>query len=131
MARTQRVTFLKVTLKDQPGTVLGLMQNLKGKNVSLKSLWGVGGTDVYAVAKDTEKLQDVLNALGLQSEKGSAFFMKGTDKVGVLLKSLEALSNAGVNMKGIYAIAVSGKYGSLIWVDTADVEKAAEALGAK
>jgi len=135
MAQAQRIEFLKVNVKDQPGALLGILQNLKGKNISLKALWGYGkpeGTsEVFAIAKDNGKLQDVFNALGLQVEKGIAFFMKGTDKAGVLLKNLEALANANVNMKGIHAIAVSGKYGSLVLVNASDIENAAKALGAK
>jgi hypothetical protein len=53
------------------------------------------------------------------------------DKTGVLLKSLEALAQANVNIKTTIAIAVSGKFGSIIWVDAMDVEKAAQVLGAK
>lgn len=135
MAQAQRVEFLKVSVTEQPGALLGILQNLKGKNISLKALWGFskteGTAEVYCIAKDNGKLQDVLNALGLQAEKGTAFFMKGTDKAGVLVKSLEALSNASINIKGIHAIAASGKYGSIVLVNAADVENAAKALGAK
>ena len=135
MAKPQRITFLKVNLKDQPGSLLAVLKDLKAKNIGLKSLWGFGkndgSSDVYAIPKDVEKLKTVWKASGMQVGEGTGFFFKGTDTTGVLLKDLEALAQANVNMTAILAIAVSGKFGSLIWVNEADVEKAAQALGAK
>jgi hypothetical protein len=131
----QRVTFLKANLKDQPGAVLGIMQDLKTKNIALKSLWGFakrdGEAELNAIAKDTEKLRNAWRYSGLLAEEGTGFFIKGADKTGVLVKSLEALAQANINMKAMLAIALSGKYGTIIWVDPADVEKTAQALGAK
>jgi hypothetical protein len=135
MAKPQRVTFLKANLKDQPGTLLGIMKDLKSKKIALKSLWGYGkseGTaDLFAIAKDPDKLRDAWKAAGVFAEEGTGFFIKGVDKTGVLLNSLEALAQANVNIKASIAIAVSGKFGSIIWVDAMDVEKAAQVLGAK
>ena len=135
MSKPQRVTILKANLKDQPGSVLGIMKDLKSKNIALKSLWGYGksegAADLYAIAKDPDKLRDAWKASGVFAEEGTGFFIKGVDKTGVLLKSLEALAQANVNMKALIAIAVSGKFGSIIWVDAMDVEKAAQVLGAK
>ena len=135
MAKPQLVTILKANIKDQPGTVLGIMKDLKSKNIALKSLWGFGksegAADLWAIAKDPDKLRDAWKASGVFAEEGTGFFIKGVDKTGVLLKSLEALAQANVSMKALIAIAVSGKYGSIIWVDAMDVEKAAQVLGAK
>lgn len=135
MAKVQRVTFFKANLRNQPGVLLGLMQDLKSRNVALKSLWGFGKSEgdaeLYAIAKDPDKLRNAWKATGLLAEEGTGFFLKGVDKTGVLLKSLEALTHASINVRAIIAIAVSGNFGSLIWIDSADVEKAAQALGAK
>jgi hypothetical protein len=135
MAKPQRVTFLKANLKDQPGTLLDILKDLKSKNIALKSLWGYGkgeGTaDLFAIAKDSDKLRNAWKATGMSVGEGTGFFINGVDKTGVLLKSLEALAQANVNIKASIAIAVSGKFGSIIWVDAMDVEKAAHVLGAK
>jgi hypothetical protein len=135
MAKAQRVIFMKVNLRDQPGVLLGVMQDLKSKKIALKSLWGFGkqdgGAELYAIAKDPEKLRNAWKSPDLPAEEGTGFFLKGTDTTGVLVKSLEALSHVNVNIRAINAIALSGKYGTIIWVDPADVEKTAQALGAK
>ena len=135
MAKAQRVKFMKISLKDQPGTLLGLLQNLKSKNISLKALWGYGkqgaDADLFVIAKETDKIKSAWIGSRMSVEEGTAFFFKGTDTAGALVKSLQALANANINIKAIHAVAVSGKYGSLMRVDAADVEKAAQALGAK
>jgi len=135
MAKAQRVKFLKTNLSDQPGVLLKVMQELKDKKVSLKSLWGFSkqGADaeLYVIAKDTDKIKNLWTTAGKTVEEGTTFFSKGTDKTGALLKDLQALADANVNIHGIHAIAVGGKYGSLLRIGAADVEKAAQALGAK
>ncbi len=135
MVAIQCVKFLKIGIKDQPGALLSAMQDLKTKSISLKGLWGFskqgGEADLFVIAKDTDKVKNIWTTSGMAIEEGTAFFLKGTDKAGALLKSLEALANAGVNIIAIMGVAVSGKYGSMLWVDNADIEKATKALGAK
>jgi hypothetical protein len=135
MAQVQRVKFLKTNLKDQPGELFRIMEELKSKNITLKSLWGFskqsGDAELCIVTKDTEKIKSAWSTSGKSLEEGTAFLLKGTDKAGALLKNLQSLADANINIKAINGIAVSGKYGSLVWVDSADVEKAAQVLGAK
>jgi prephenate dehydratase len=111
------------------------MQDLKSKKISLKCLWGFskqgGESELVVIAKDTDKIKSAWTSSGMSAEEGTAFFFKGTDKAGALLEQLQKLADAQVNMKALHAIAVSGKFGSLVWVDPADVEKASQALGAK
>lgn len=135
MAKVQRVTFFKANLTDRPGVLLGIMQELKSKGIGLTCLWGFGkpegNAELFVVAKNPDKIKNVWKASGVLAEEGTGFLLKGADRTGVLVKSLEALANAGINIKAMNAVAVGGNYGSLIWVDTADIEKAAETLGAK
>jgi len=135
MAQAQRVKFLKTNLKDQPGVLFRVMEDLKSKKITLKSLWGFskqgGDAELVVIAKDTDKIKSAWTSSGMSVEEGTAFFCKGTDKAGALLKHLQALADAQINVKALNAIAVSGNYGSLVWVDSADVEKASQALGAK
>jgi hypothetical protein len=131
----QRVTFIKAKVADVPGAVLAILQDLKSKNIALKCLWGFakreGDSEINAVPKDIEKLRNVWKSAGIYMEEGNALFLKGTDKTGVLIKSLETLSKENISMKALHAIAAGGKYGTIILVDPADLEKAVKALGAK
>ena len=135
MAKPQRVTCFKANIEDKPGALLAIMKDLKSKNMALIGLWGCatqpGKAELYVVAKNPQKLKAAWSASGTLAEERTAFLLKGTDKTGALLKPLEALAGAGVNISAADAIAVSGKFGSLVWVAPADVEKASQALGAK
>jgi hypothetical protein len=135
MAKPQRVRCFKANLEDKPGALLAIMQDLKTKNIALIGLWGYttqpGKAELFVVPKNPEKLKAAWSASGTLVEERTAFLLKGVDKTGALIKPLEALAQAGVNLSAADGIAVSGNYGSLVWVSPTDVERAAQALGAK
>jgi len=135
MAKVVRGTYFKATLEDKPGALLKVMQDLKAKNIALSGLWGFGTSQgkahLYAIPKNPEKLRNTWKASGLLAEEGTGFWIKGADRTGALNKSLEALASAGVNIGAIHAIAVGGQFGSFLWVSAENVNKAAQALGAR
>ena len=135
MAKAQRITCFKITLADKPGALLAIARDLKGKNAGLVGLKAFesqpGQSAAYLFPRNPDKLRDVLKSLGMTFEEQVSFFVKGTDKTGALIKSLEAIAGAGVNIKATDAIAVSGNYGAFFRVASADLEKTATALGAK
>ncbi len=135
MAKPKRVTYFKTMLEDRPGTGLALMQSLKTKKINLVALWAygtqTGQSEVYCIPKDMDKFRNFTKSAGITCWEGAGFLLKGEDKAGALIKSLETLANAGVNVTAIHAIAAGGKYGAFVKVPDADVDKAAKALGAK
>jgi len=135
MPKVGRVTYFVANLEDQPGALLKVMQDLKANSLGLTGLWGFatqeGRAQLYVVAKNPDKLRNSWRASGLLAEEGTGFLVKGADRTGAFLKPLEALSQAGINIRAIHAITVAGNYGSILWVDASNVERAAEALGAK
>jgi hypothetical protein len=135
MTKVLRVNFFKIKLNDKPGALLEVMQELKAKGIGLACLWGYakpdGNADLIIVPKNPDKIKILWKPPVRETEEGTGFFIKGADRTGVLVKTLEALANAGINLKAMNAIAAAGNYGSVIWVDAADIEKAAQVLGAK
>ena len=135
MAKIIRGIYFKAALEDKPGALLKVMQDLKAKNIALAGLWGFGTPQgkahLYAIPKSPDKLRDAWKASGLLAEEGTGFWIKGADRTGALSKSLEALASAGINIGAIHAIAAGGQFGSFLWVNAADVTKAAGALGVK
>ena len=135
MAKVQRITHFKITLEDKPGALLAIAKGLKGKNTSLVGLKALesqpGKSAAYLIPRNADKLRSTLKSLGLAFEEGTSLFVKGTDKTGALIKSLEAIAGAGVNIRATDAIAIGGNYGAFFRVASADLEKAAAALGAK
>lgn len=134
MAKVKRVMYCMANLEDKPGALLAVMQDLKTKNIGLSGIWGFGTGEgraqLFMVAKDPDKLRNAWKTSGLLAEEGTGFFIKGTDRTGVMLKPLQALAGAGINIHAIDAIAVGGQFGSFLWVDAPNVEKAARVLGA-
>ena len=135
MGKPQRVTYFKVSLEDKAGSLLGIAQDLKSKKIGLVGLGGQdvqpGKAEVHLIAKDPDKLRRAWKSSGMSFEEGTGFFVKGADKTGVLVATLESLAKAGVNIVMSEAMGVGGNYGLFIRVAPADVEKTAQALKAK
>lgn len=135
MAKAQRLPCFKITIEDKPGTLLAIAKILKEKNVGLIGLKALesqpGQSVVYLLPKNPDKLRRALKSSGVAFDEGSSFFVKGADKTGVLVKTLAAIADAGVNLSATDAIAAGGSYGALFHVAPADLEKTAKALGVK
>ena len=135
MAKPKIVTYFKTGLEDKPGTLLAAAQEMKSKKIGLVSLWGYGTQpgkgELYCIPKNPDKFRTAYKPSGLPAEEGSGFFVKGDDKTGALLKTLEAIAKAGINITAIHAIAAGDNYGSFIHVAPVDMEKTAKALGVK
>ncbi len=135
MAKRKLVTYFKTTLEDKPGMVLAVAKEMKSKNLGLLALWAYstqpGQGELYCIPKNPDKFRGAYKPSGMQMEEGSGFFVKGADKTGALVKTLEAIEKEGVNIMAIHAIAAGGNYGLFIRVASTDVEKTAKALGAK
>ena len=135
MAKPKIVTYFKTTMEDKPGTLLTVTQDMKAKKLGLLALWGYGTQpgqgELYCIPKDPDKFRRAYKASGMPLEEGSGIFLKGADKTGVLVKTLEAIAKQGVNITAVHAVASGGNYGSFIRVAPGDMEKTAKALGAK
>ena len=135
MAQAKRVTYFKAKIEDKPGSLLAVAQNLKAKKIGLVALWGYatqpGEAELYCVPKDLDKFRGFVKSAGMTMWEGSGFLLKGADKTGALVKTLEALAGAGINIGALHAMAASGNYGAFLRVPDADIEKAARTLAAK
>ena len=133
MAKVYRLTYFVANIKDEPGTLLKIMLDLRDKNIGLSGLWGFETRDgegrLFVIAKDSEVLKEAWTDAGLLAEEGTGFFVSGQDRTGALIESLERLVEAGINIHAIDAIAVGAVFGSFIWVDASEVDRAAVALG--
>ena len=135
MAKPKLVTYFKTTLEDKPGMLLAAAKEMMSKNLGLLALWAYGTQpgqgELYCIPKNPDHFRSAYKPSGMQMEEGSGFFLKGTDKTGALVKTLDTIAKAGVNITAIHAIASGGNYGSFIQVAPTDVERAAKAIGAK
>ena len=135
MPKSKRVSYISANLDDKPGSALRLIADLKASNIALVGLWGYGMPDgkakIFAVAKSPDKLRTKWTGEGIMAEEGTGFMITGADRTGVLVKNLEALAAAGINIKMMDALATGGRFASMLWVDPTQVENTAKALGCK
>jgi hypothetical protein len=135
MAKPVRVTYFRRGIEDKPGAMLAIAKELKSKNISLLGSWGFGGQtgqgELTLIPKSPEKLASAWKAAGVSFQEGTGFFVKGADRTGALISTLETLSREGINITATGAVAVGGNYGAFFWVAPDAVEKTAAALGAK
>jgi len=65
-------------------------------------------------------------------KRKTAFLIQGEDRVGALLRVLERLAEARINMVAMDAVtAGSGRFGAIFWVRPKDVARASRLLGAR
>jgi len=65
-------------------------------------------------------------------KKKTAFLVQGDDRVGALVRVLEKLAEARINMVAMDAVtAGAGRYGAIFWVKPKDVARASRLLGAR
>lgn len=135
MAKPQRVTYFKINLEDKAGSLLGIVQDLKSKKIGLVGLGGQdiqpGKAEIHVIARNPDKLRNAWKSSGMNFEEGTGFFVKGADRTGVLVATLDALAKAGVNIIMSEAMGIDGNYGCFIRVAPADVERTAKALKVK
>ena len=135
MPKSKRVTYIVAKLDDKPGAALRLIADLKTSNIALVGLWGYGMPDgkaqMYAVAKNPDKLRTKWTGAGIIAEEGTGFMITGADKTGALVKTLEEIAAAGINIKMMDALAAGGRFTSLMWVDPSQIENTAKVLGCK
>ncbi len=132
MATTHRHTFFKVLVEDRPGALLALVTELKKQNMDLIGLKGVSHGaqgDVLLIPKNPDKFRSGWS--GKVVEEGTLFFLSGTNTVGALEQSLDALAKADVNIVAVEAEALGTRFGAFVWVAPQDVEKTSKALGVK
>jgi hypothetical protein len=135
MPQPKKVTYFKTQIDDRPGTLHMITQELQAKKIGLVALWGYakepGKADLYCIPKDADKFRAFMKGTGMAAWEGTGFLLKGTDKTGALVRSLEGLAKAGVNMTALHAMAALGNFGAFLHVSDADVEKTAAILKAK
>ncbi len=132
----RRVEYYYVTLPDRPGEGERIFSMLRDGGVNLLAVLGFpasgGQTQVDLVPEDPAALRAAAETAGLRlSGARHAFLVQGDDRIGAVEGTLGKLASAGVNVTADAAVCDgSGHFGMIVWVATADYERAGAALGA-
>lgn len=131
------VEYFAITSDDKPGVGADLHKRLAKEGVNLLAALAfptvTGKVQVDIVPENPETFTRAARKLGLTTgEPKTAFLVQGTDRSGALGDVLDRLGSAKINVRATCGIACGGnRYGALIWVNAADVETAARALGSQ
>jgi len=134
MATTARKAgYFYVTVPDKTGEGARVLGALRDNGVNLLAFHafptGSGQSQLDLVPADERGFQDAAKKAKLKlSERKTVFLVEGDDKAGALAELLQKLG--GTNVTAVDAVKAGSRYGALVWVNQADVEKAAKALGA-
>jgi len=137
MASTVRTTdYYYIVVSDKAGEGSRLLSGLKKQNVNLLAFCGFpvqgGKAQLDFVPEDPEAFRRAEEALGLKpSERKRALIIQGEDRAGAAAEIYQKLADKAINVTASQAIADGvGRFGMILWVKPADLDKAAKALGA-
>ncbi|HEU4996067.1 MAG TPA: hypothetical protein VFT29_14725 [Gemmatimonadaceae bacterium] len=131
----RRVGYFYVTAPDKAGEGSRVLGALRDSGVNLLAFHafpsGSGKSQLDFVPTDERAFQDAVKKANLRvSDRKTAFLIEGDDRAGAIADVVQKLASAGANITAMDAVTAGGRYGALLWVKQADVDKAAKVLGA-
>jgi hypothetical protein len=131
----RKVGYFYISASDKPGEGARTLGALRDGGVDLLAFHafptGSGQSQLDFVPADEKALQAAAKKANLKlSARKTVFLVEGDDRPGAVAELLQKLGTAGANVTALDAVKTGSKFGALIWVKPADVDKASKALGA-
>ena len=119
----------RISLPNQPGQLVRVCEALSQRNVNIKTIAGIAGTNRLAIVTDQEDpTKEVLQKLGLSFEEVELVTVILVDKPGTLLGFARKLADANINIESIYRLGVTAD-GVEVAFTVSDIVKAKQVLG--
>lgn len=132
--KIRKVDYYYATVPNRPGEGARVLGALRKAGVNLLAFHAFPSGDqaqLDFVPEKPDAFPDAAQKANVQvGAKKTAFLVEGDDRTGAAAEILERLASEQINVIAMDAIAVGGRFGALLWVKPAEVEKAAKALGA-
>ena len=132
MARWARMSDFSINLADKPGELARLAARLRAADVNLVGLWGYGAEGgvarFFCVPESAEQFRNFVDSAGLDAHEGTTFFLAGSEQAGALVRTLEEIAGAGVNLHAIQSVSFGGEFGCFVWADPKDWEVLAKLM---
>ena len=131
----RKVSYYYTTAPDKPGEGARLLQALRNAGVNLLAFHAFPSarkSQADFVPADAAAFEAAAKAAKIKlSKPKTAFLIDGDDRVGALAGILARLGSAKINVTAVTGVCAGmGRYGAILWVKPAAVNKAAAALGA-
>ena len=119
----------RISLPNQPGQLVRVCEALSQRNVNIRTIAGIAGTNRLAMVTDQEDpTKEVLRKLGLSFEEVELLTVRLVDKPGTLAGFARKLADANINIESIYRLGVTAD-GVEVAFTVSDIDKAKPVLG--
>jgi hypothetical protein len=134
MAHWKQLTEFVVRLPHRAGELARLAAQLHAAKIEIVSYFGPtegrSADGFHIVPADADQFREFAAKIGLGTWEESVFALSAEYRGGDLVGTLEAIARAGINIEFIEALLVTNRFGVLIWVDDADVDRLVHILSA-
>jgi hypothetical protein len=132
----RKVGYFHVSAADKPGEGARILAALRDGGVDLLAFHafptGSGKSQLDFVPVDERSFREAAKKAKVTiSDRKTAILLEGDDRPGAVAELLQKLATAGTNITALDAVKAGQRFGALLWVAPADVDKAAKALGAQ
>jgi ACT domain-containing protein len=132
----RKVAYFSMQVPNRPGVGLEMLRSIAKGRQNLLAFTGFpnrGKAQVDFVPANPVEFARGAKKHGVKlGKRKTAFLVQGEDRVGALVRVLDKLGKAKINMVAMDAVtAGSGRFGAIFWVRPKDVGRASRLLGAK
>lgn len=132
----RRIDYYHTTVPNRAGQGAKVLDTFRDEGVNLLALHAFpqgNQTQVDFFPENPRTFVRAAKNAGFKlSPRRTAFLVEGRDRIGAVADILRKLGDAKINVTAIDAVATGGgRYGALVWVRRDNVNRAAQALGAK
>jgi hypothetical protein len=129
----RRIAHYTVTVPNRPGAAFSVLAALVSAGINLLACSGTPQgrrARIDVVPDDPRKFGRVAKKAGFAFDaKRAGFLIQGDDRPGALAEYLKRLAGADINVAGIDGVtAGAGRWGAILWVESADLARAARTL---
>ena len=132
----RKVVYFSMQVPNRPGVGVEMLRSIAKGKQNLLAFTGFpngGKAQVdFVPAKPVEFSRGAKKMGAKIGKRKTAFLVQGEDRVGALVRVLDTLAKAKINLVAMDAVtAGKRRFGAIFWVKPKDVGRASRLLGAK